>query len=387
MRSKKETVTQLSEKKKKILDTLYLTPESAASFSTPGKLLKEVNKSHSDSGITLKDITFYLSDHSSYYLHRPVKTHFKRSRYIAYSSNEILAVDLMDLPHLVKDNDGYRYVLVCIDVFSRKAFAVSMKNKKCVNSVDAFKKVFKKTHYRSVFADMGGEFKCKELVQYLKSEKCYIYYATNYVKVGIVERFIRTIRLKLERYLEAKQTRRYIDVLGDLILSYNKTYHRSIGTSPLSVNSSNRDEIFQYQYMSFKKKGKLSKKKKIRSRIFKYDLGSYVRVSNIKRHPYSKETRRERWTEEVFKIVDRRMRESVPIYILEDTQEEKVTGTWYEQELFQATFDPDGEYKLDPDFNIKTRKVKGRKQFYVKYQGWPSKFNEWIDEGQMNDLK
>ena len=61
------------------------------------------------------------------------------------------------------------------------------------------------------------------------------------IKAAVVERFNRTVKEKMYRYFTAKYTRRYTDILQDLVHAYNNTYHRSIGMPPTDVTSDNED--------------------------------------------------------------------------------------------------------------------------------------------------
>ena len=60
-----------------------------------------------------------------------------------------------------------------------------------------------------------------------------------YFKASVVERFNTTLKTKMYRYFTYKNTRRYVDVLDDMLHSYNNTYHRSIGMTPAEVNVDN----------------------------------------------------------------------------------------------------------------------------------------------------
>ena len=63
------------------------------------------------------------------------------------------------------------------------------------------------------------------------------------IKAAIVERFNRTLKTKMYRYFTAKNTRRFVDVLPDLIHTYNHTYHRSIDMAPVEVDDTNEDLV------------------------------------------------------------------------------------------------------------------------------------------------
>ena len=77
----------------------------------------------------------------------------------------------------------------------------------------------------------------------MKALNCLIH-LTKKKKASIVERVIRTFKTKMWRYFTAKKTMRYLDMLPDLVYSYNHSEHRSIGRQPALVNSENEDEVF-----------------------------------------------------------------------------------------------------------------------------------------------
>ena len=77
-------------------------------------------------------------------------------------------------------------------------------------------------------------------------QRCGIHFYTSEnedLKASVVERFNRTLKTKMYRYFTHANTRRYVDVLDDIVHSYNNTYHRSIGMAPVEVGPYNEDEV------------------------------------------------------------------------------------------------------------------------------------------------
>jgi len=68
----------------------------------------------------------------------------------------------------------------------------------------------------------------------------------------------RTIKQRMFRYFTANHTRRYIDVLPDLIHSYNHTFHRSIGMAPSQVGAHNEEVVRKRLYPDKKSSEKKS---------------------------------------------------------------------------------------------------------------------------------
>ena len=63
---------------------------------------------------------------------------------VATNPNEMWQFDILDLSRYVKKNDGYRYILACVDVFTRKAYVEAMKQKNADNVKAAFEGILKK---------------------------------------------------------------------------------------------------------------------------------------------------------------------------------------------------------------------------------------------------
>lgn len=375
-------MVNVTREEEELLDKYYLDPGSGGSFAGGGKLLEAVKRDHEDTTLNLDKVEKYLQNKSSHYLYRGARRRFPKARVIVSTLNELLAVDLMDMRKFEKENDGIVYILVGVDMFSRRGFAFGVKDKTCKKVMEGFKSFFAEVKYDGIYADKGGEFICKELKKYLDSIGTIIYFAGNIDKVSIAERFIQTFRRKIKRYQEANNTYRYIDVLDKLVHSYNQTFHSSIGTSPNSVTEENASEIYQYQYLPFKGKGSIKRKRK----PYKFNVGDEVRVSDVVQPKISKESVREKWSEEIFKVVKRKFRQDLPVYQLDDLLSKPVSGWWYESELYPAELDLTKQYKIDPEYKVKTKTEKGKKYIYVKWQGWPEEFNEWIPEEEYQDI-
>jgi len=106
------------------------------------------------------------------------------------------------------------------------------------------------------------------------------------------------------RYFTAKCTRRYIDVLPDLVHSYDNTHHRSIGMAPMEITADNKGVVRKRLYPP--------KPKTLR---WKYNVGDKVRIS-MQRRPFKKGYVGN-WSEEVF-VVGARLPTSLVTYKLKD---------------------------------------------------------------------
>ena len=181
-------------------------------------------------------------------------------------------------------------------------------------------------------SDQGREFTNKE---FLRAFKFIHFFTTSNVetKASIVERFQRTLKARMWRYFTRHKTRRYVNILSDLVYAYNHSYHRSIKRAPAEVNASNDLEVWKTLY-----------KKKTSLKSTKFKKGDLVRISKAKRT--FEKGYLPNWTRELFTI-SHRVQGAVPYrYKVEDYNREELEGTFYESEL-QKVIKEDDVYKIE----------------------------------------
>lgn len=307
--------------------------------------------------------------------------------------------DLADVSNIASHNDGYRFLLVLIDIFSRFLFIVPLKNKQNQTIIEGLKSVFQKGRKpHTLRTDKGSEFKNRWVKAFLKKEAISVIYTQNKTKANYAERVIRTMKNLMYRYFMKTRTYRYVTVLQDLVNSYNKRPHRSLGSNaPANVNKDNADEIRLDTYLSRQKKTKLDKNVKVeedvktsnkvlRKRIkpvFKYKIGDNVRISQLK-HPFQRDYQ-QKWTGEYFKVSVRYKRGGVPVYKVRDLDDDAIEGTFYESELQKVIKTGDVLYRVEKVF--KRRRRGNIKEAFVKWEGWPRKFNSWIPESSLENAQ
>ena len=109
------------------LEKTYLNPENNASFSSAVKLYKATKLKFPS--VTLSYVKQWLASQDVHTLHKPVRRKFKRNRIVVQGADDQWQVDLYDMNHLAKLIDGNRYILTCIDISSKYAWAFSLKQK------------------------------------------------------------------------------------------------------------------------------------------------------------------------------------------------------------------------------------------------------------------
>src|SRR6267154_2753358 len=172
----------------------------------------------------------------SYTLHKYSKSKFRRRQTIAKGINELWQADLVDLTLLSNENDSQRYLLTCIDVFLKYARVEPLKNKSGSVLTAAFTKMIADHQCKLLQTDKGTEFLNGTFQKLLKDRNIRHYTSENDdIKASVVERFNRTLKGIMWRYLTHTSSGRYIDVLPQLVMSYNNTYHGSIKMTPSDV--------------------------------------------------------------------------------------------------------------------------------------------------------
>ena len=148
--------------------------------------------------------------------------------------------DLVDMSHLSKFNQGYNYILTTIDIFSKYAWAVPLKNKTGQALVEAYRQIFSLGRVpQKLQTDKGTEFINRGVQALLKEYDVKFFTTNNETKASVVERFNRTLKTKMWKYFTSQNTHRYIDILPDLMEAYNNSFHRSIKTKPSQVSREN----------------------------------------------------------------------------------------------------------------------------------------------------
>ena len=296
-------------------------------------------------------------------LHKPVIRKFRKRRVLVSGIDKIWAADLADMQALSKENEGVNFLLLVIDTFSKYGWIVPLKNKKAQTIVKALKEIFKESGRRpdKLWTDKGTDFFNKDV-----RDLVYLYATENEEKSSIAERWIRTMKEKMFKYFTDNNTNKYIDVLPDLVEDYNNTVHSSTKFTPVEASKKENElKVWRNLYPDRYKTSRLNPK---------FSVGDEVRIT--KKKTVFEKGYTTRWTEEIFTIKE--IRETNPItYKLEDLQGEEIKGTFYEPELQKTE---QQIYRIEKVIE----KEKGRS--FVKWKGYPDKFNSWVDNKDLIDL-
>ena len=304
-------------------------------------------------------------------LHKPIKKKFKKRYVFVRNVDDIWAADLIDLRSHSKENGGFKYVLMVIDVFSKYGWAVPLKTKTGVAVTDALESIFKDHTPKKLWVDQGNEFYNQVLEPVLKKHDIQIYSTHNDEKCSVVERWNRTIKTQLWKYFTANGTYQYTDVLQALINKYNTTVNRSTKFTPTDARKpQNRDRVFKNLYF---------KKVKERNTIPKFKVGDEVRITRKKKLFEKGYTAN--WTNKIYTI-DKLLPTLPPTYKIKTDRGDVLEGSFYEQELQLNKVD---HFMIEKILGWKN--IKKKKYGLVKWVGYDDSYNTWEPEKEIKDLK
>ena len=241
-------------------------------------------------------------------LHKPIIRKFKKRKVYSTFKDNIWAADLADMQLLSRCNKGIRCLLCVIDVFNKYAWVVPLKDKKGISIVKAFQIILKQSNSRKraqgtsakhlkpnkIWVDKGSEFCNAYFKKWLRDNDIVMYSTHNEGKSVVAERFIRTLKSKIYKYMTSISKNVYIDKIDDIVDEYNNTYHTTIKMKPIDV----KDNTY------------INADKEINNKDPKFKVGDCVRISKYK-NIFAKGYM-PNWSEEVFVI--KKVKNTVPCY-------------------------------------------------------------------------
>ena len=170
---------------------------------------------------------------------------------------------------LSKYNKGIKYLFCAIDLFSKYAWVIPIKDQKGTSIVNAFLKILSDSNRKpnKIWVDQGSEFYNKSFKDFLKINKIKMYSTYNEGKSVVAQRFTKNLKNKIFKHLTAISKNVYFDVLDYIVDKYNNTVHRTIKMKPIEVTN---DYYAKYNEDPSNKKNP------------KFKVGDNVRISKYK---------------------------------------------------------------------------------------------------------
>lgn len=298
------------------------------------------------------------------------------ARYYVRKPNLQFQADLVDYSKFARYNQGYKYMLMIMDLFTRQAWAFPLKTKSGREVADIFRAFFRQHSTKLVQVDEGTEFYNKDVKRVLLDYGIELFSIYSPTKAALVERLNRTIKGMLEKIFTATNSKTWIHIIDDVMHAYNNRKHRSLGMAPNDVHAREK-EAFDNMYKDFNP-GMMEKKKKKN-----LPIGARVRLSKRK-GTFGRGYEANWSTEEFFISGMHHTKDGLIMYKVKDAHGEEIKGSFYPQEL-QHIDRKEEIYQIDAI--LKERGRGKRKEFFVSWQGYPDTFNSWVPVSAVQDIR
>lgn len=297
-------------------------------------------------------------------LHRPARRNYPRRSVNIRGLDETWQADLVDMSAYASFNNGYKFLLTIIDIFSKFAWAIPVKSKNGKDVSIAMKSVLAKDRVpQKLHVDRGKEFYNSDFRALLKHYNIKLYSTFSNMKASICERFNRTLKTKMWKEFSLRGSYKWIDILPKLMSSYNNSKHRTIKMKPKDVTVESEKKVLRNIYGNYR----IDRNLKI-----KFKIGDKVRISKYK-HVFEKGYT-PNWTTEIFTISEIRNTDLIT-YKLTDYQGQPIEGGFYQEELTPAR---------NPDIYLVEKIVRKRgNQLLVKWLGFDNSHNSWINKDDL----
>lgn len=294
-------------------------------------------------------------------IHKSARKNFARRHVIQRGIHDCLQIDLVEMLPYARFNQGQKYLLTCIDIFSKMAYARPMKNKTSKETSMAMESILREIGNipKNIQSDQGKEFFGKDFKQLMNKYGINHYCTYSHLKASIVERFNRTLKTWMWKLFSLNGNYKWTPLLSDLLSKYNKHYHRTIKMSPCQVNKRNErlllHTVYNYPNEDFP--------------AHKFEVDDKVRISKYKGVFYK--GYQPNWSTEIFTIV--KVQPTLPVtYILKDHEDSIISGAFYEQEL---------QTVRNNDIYLVEKILKERNgKLFIKWLGFSDRFNSWINK-------
>ena len=143
---------------------------------------------------------------------------------------------------LSRKSKSIKYLLCAIDLYSKYAFVIPLKDKKGISIVNAYDKIIKQSNRKpnKIWVDQGGEFYNNFFERWLSDNDINMYSTYNEGKSVVAERFIRTLKNKLSKHMKTTSKNVYYEVSDDVVNKYNNTKHSTIKMKSIDVTVNNK---------------------------------------------------------------------------------------------------------------------------------------------------
>lgn len=355
------------------LSAIYFNADDEAAFGGVSRLYKAVKDR--GLGYTLKEVKDWLQTQEVYSSFKPVNHNIARPKVIVPDKFYQLDTDTVNMTRYSKQNKGYKYILIIIDIFTRYLFTqplYSLTGKEMSKTLEYVLQTYN-IHPQRVRSDKGSEFISKFVQDFFRENNIIHFTSTNEVKANIAERVIKTLKAAITKHMFQYKNKKWVDILQEVTKAYNNRYHRSIKMSPAKALVTDKSEVFFNQYYTLKNFHRGPNKRKDTPE-FRFNLEDRVKLAKF-RTAFQREYD-QKWTTEVFIIINRQYDQGIPVYQVKDYLNIPIIGKFYENELEKVGTETKSSFKVEKV--IREEKKGTQKGFIVSWKGREKDDTTWL---------
>lgn len=356
---------------------LYTSPGHPIAYAGLTKIYK-----HFKGRLSKSFIQNALNHIDAYTLHREYKRPKVFNPYYAYIRRKNFQADLISMLELKQDNDGYGYLNLIIDIFTRKVWIVPQKDKSANTTAQAMTNwldsIENDSHpNKQIFTDRGREYTAAAVQTVFRSFGVKHDTTQNVLKASIAERCVKSIEVLIYKYLTDKGETRYIDVLPAIVKGYNNRNHRSLGGHSPNFADKKTNEI----YIRGLHASRFAQRHKKGGRKPKLAMGDKVRVKTYPTTGISTVRRAylQQFKGELFEITAINRTLPVPLYTIRSMDsEDTIQGGFYSNELQKIAGDT---FKIE---KVLRRRGRGEnEEYFVKWKYFSPRWNSWVKKSDL----
>ncbi len=351
-------------------------------------------------------------------VHNKFQRHSNRSAVRPFNVQQkgYLAIDLVDMSS--NEDNGYVAIMTCIDLYTRYAYAIPIRDKTSKSVIKSLKEIFKDNPQKkitSILADYGGEFRTEftEFLEKLGIKRVKIPPNSPWQN-SIVERFNATLSRLIFQNMDVSGNKRWVVDLPKLVSNYNNTKSVSTKKTPTELeNAPDDSEVHADAASVIRNRNAKKYKGQVEGKNLKIgDIVRKVNLPNLNSRIFkaSREGYFEDQLYRVYQINGAKFKQRLPTYSLETLKGDRLPYTyprWQIMQVNEEVPDEDEVEEVEEEIEdeplprqslrntgvyeveriIDKRKVKGKVQYLVKWTGYSHSDNTWEPKSNLKDAK
>ena len=326
---------------------------------------------HNGIKVSRRQVMDWLKQQEIWQLYAPAEESKDLQSTVLNKPHDQIGIDLIDMQNY--EHGNYKYIFTAIDLFSKKAYAVALKNKSNVEVNRGLREIIKKIRPKSIRSDNGSEFISDSFQTILRNNNIAQVLSTPGLPQsnGQVERFNGIIKKLINKDMMYNGTYDWKTSLQKLIDNYNNAYHSIVKDTPNNIDSSYEDDVKMVNVKQNIYNSVTSKRKALDKQ--KFNVGDIVRLK------VQNEKTKTNWSNEIYRIVKlgkRRKLYTAPYYFIENVNTNvQINKKYYDNDLLfipstevSNKMTPVEKYEISKILGFK--RIDGRDMYLIKWKGY-----------------